>query len=94
MLFAALTPQETLRLKRRYRRHHKTGFPAEWVEGAQIFKRWPEFSRKVRAVLFYPSIARVLPRRFQEVLSADVRRLGVKILRFQQPIREIGRAHV
>ena len=95
MLFTALTVQETLRLKQRYRRHRRSCFSAKWVEGAEISKRWPELSEKIKAVLFYPEIARILPRRFQQILLADVRRLGGKVMRFRQPLRvlvESGRA--
>ncbi len=89
MLFAALNSLEKKQLYGRYLRHKKLSFPLQWAEGSSLLKRWPELSREVQAVLFYPQIARVLPKKLQAVLLYEVQRDGAKIICLKQPVQLI-----
>ncbi len=77
MIFIARSSQGEKILKGRFRWHRKTGVPTRWLSRKQL-KTWIKgVASDSRSALFYPTIAKVNPRKLRLAMIRLLRKLGV-----------------
>ncbi len=81
MLFIAMTHQEMRELEQRYAWQKKTGIAVQWFSRVSVLKKYPGVNPKLLAGLFYPTVARINPRKLKTVLQAYAELLGVRFLK-------------
>jgi len=80
MIFIARSSQDEKTLKNRFRWHRKTGVPTRWFSQKPL-KQWIKgVSPDSRSALFYPTIAKVNPRKLRLAMICLLRKLGVKFV--------------
>lgn len=84
LLYGALSDSEGKILRERYQWQKKKGFPVRWMS-ADAARSWqPSLSSRLKAALFYPTIAKVHPAKLMASLSQFARKEGVRILKFSE----------
>ncbi len=86
MAFIALSSRDEKNLRDRLRWQKKTQVPMRWLAQKNL-KRWiPDVSSKARSALFYPTLAKVNPRKLRLAMIRLSRKLGVKFIEFSGSI--------
>ncbi len=91
MLFTARSAVEERELKQRLALHRPSGIPVRWLNAAQCRKKWPALNPSLRGVLFYPTLARVLPSRLQKALFRFVCKKGAAWIDASGPVKVVAR---
>jgi len=89
MLFTALTLVEEKKLKKRLASHKPAGIPVRWLDRSKALRQWPCLDQGIRGVLFYPTLGRVFPARFQRALRVIVKRRGGTIVGARDKVKLI-----
>ncbi|HXV28045.1 MAG TPA: FAD-dependent oxidoreductase [bacterium] len=80
MFYAALSRADEKILRGRYQWQKNMGIPVRWVSRKELVKRVPDITSAARSAVFYPTIAKVNPRKLRFAMIRLLRKLGVRFL--------------
>ena len=87
MFCLAFSKREERELRKKFEWQRKARFPMRWMSREQILKKSPGISSKVKAGIFYPSVAKLNPHKLLKLIKAKSRKLGVVLERSAQSAR-------